>query len=352
MDDTIREGKADDWAAMARLWNDSAAAGEVVYAPLAEAAFTRMLDRPGKQVFIAEGAQGLTGWIHGMAGTDTGENGYLTAVIVTPDARRQGVGTALLRTLLDRFAQLGKTMAVVSGDNPVKITWRVPGTDGHDHNNAPGVDEDSAGYPFLLARGFAPQFREVSMHRALTGYAWPEARMEAIRQRLHAEGITAGLYDGKSELEFDGMCDRVGSEYWRNVLRQELAAWREGRPCADETLWVDGERPTGPRPLLVAVHDGHIVGFTGPVAVQRSGRGWFTGICVDPDYGRRQIGALLFEMLLREFARQGATFSTLFTGAENHAQRIYQRAGMAVVRRFTVMTKPLREGVSYEKVHF
>ena len=93
--------------------------------------------------------------------------------------------------------------------------------------------------------------------------------------------------------------------------------------------------------MLTAVHDGQIVGFTGPVDRQKSGRGWVTGICTDPLYERRGIATVLFNLLMQAFVAEGAAFSTLFTGTDNHAQKIYRSAGMTPVRQFSIMTLPL-----------
>ena len=116
------------------------------------------------------------------------------------------------------------------------------------------------------------------------------------------------------------MCDRVGSEYWRSVLQEETAK-------------------ENPRPILAAVADGHIVGFTGPVDRQENGRGWFTGICTDPLYERRGIAGVLFNDLMGEFIKVGAAYSTLFTGTENHAQRLYLKTGFRPARYFGIMKK-------------
>lgn len=345
----IRPATATDMAAMLRLWNQCANVGETIYSPMDPAMFERKFAQPDGTLLMAEAQGGLAGWVHGT--DDTGDAGYLTTVLVEPAQRGKGIATQLVSALEAWFHERSKRFLAVSGNNPVHLDWRVPGTPGHDHNNAPGVDEAGMGYPFLLSAGYQPHCTEVAMYRNLAGYQWPDA-MDAIEARLAREGIRVGPYDGRQALAFDAMCDRVGSEAWRNVLRQELDAWRRNAPCADETLWPDGIRPDGPRPLLLAVSGDQIVGFTGPVAVQRSGRGWFTGICVDPMYGRRQIGKLLFHQLLRAFTEQGATFTTLFTGAENHAQQIYLRAGLAPVRRFAVMVKPLMPGARYDQVHF
>jgi ribosomal protein S18 acetylase RimI-like enzyme len=343
----VTNGMAHDLPTLAALWNQSAASGETVFSPLDEAAFASTFFGPEAVLLIARCGEETIGFIHGTCPTtalptdsEAARRGYLTAVLVAPRFRRAGVGGALLRALEQRLGALGRRTLVCSGNNPTRLSWRVPGTPGHDHNNAPGVDENCPGYLFLLAHGLEPQAVEIAMYRDLRGYAWPE-RLTGAREELGRQGVYTGRYDGVSTLEFDGMCDRVGSDYWRHVLRQELAAWRAGEPCAEPALWADGRRPTGPRPLLVAVHGDRLVGFTGPVDLQRSGRGWFCGICVDPLYGHRSIGEVLFNLLMTEFVAAGAAFTTLFTEVENHAQRMYARAGLAIVRRFAVMTKAL-----------
>ena len=96
-----------------------------------------------------------------------------------------------------------------------------------------------------------------------------------------------------------------------------------------------------PRVILTGVFENHIVGFTGPVDKEPSGRGWFTGICVDPNFGKKGIATVLFNDLMREFVDEGAAFSTLFTGIDNHAQRLYKRTGFSVKRTFAIMKKEL-----------
>ena len=87
---------------------------------------------------------------------------------------------------------------------------------------------------------------------------------------------------------------------------------------------------------------GHILDkVSHPVDKQMSGRGWFSGICTDPQYERRGIASVLFNLLMQEFVDEGAAFSTLFTGDDNHAQKIYKNAGLNVVKRFSIMRKAL-----------
>ena len=87
------------------------------------------------------------------------------------------------------------------------------------------------------------------------------------------------------------------------------------------------------------------MGFTGPVDKQKSGRGWFTGICTDPLFERRGIATVLFNLLMQAFVEEGAAFSTLFTGTDNHAQKIYRAAGMRTVRQFSIMTMGLNQAL-------
>jgi len=321
-----------DLGGVVALWNGCVNAGEVVYAPLTEASFQqKFIENPNYSPaysLVAEADGRVVGFINGIAKKiflpkETHENtpGYITCFFVDKGHRGKGVGDAVLDALLSAFKADGKPRAACSGANPINLDWIVPGTPGHDHNNAPGMDEACMGYDFLLKHGFAASYREVAMYLNLANYkVTPD--LDAKRQKLADEGIYTGRYDVSLGYDFDGMCDRVGSEYWRKILQDETAK-------------------QNPRPILAATHDGHIVGFTGPVDKQESGRGWFSGICTDPLYEKRGIATVLFNLLMQEFIDIGAAFSTLFTGNENHAQRIYTNVGFNVVRRFVVMDREL-----------
>lgn len=333
------------------LWNESVASGEVVYYPLTEAYFDRKFiadpNYDPRYALVAEEGGGVIGFIHGVCKKitlpgETNENtpGFITCFFVKKEARGQGVGRALIEALSEAFRSAGKRKIACSGGNPINLDWRVPGTPNHDHNNAPGMDADCMGHGFLLRLGFSSRAEEVAMYMAMADYRLSPEVAE-LQAKLESEGVYFGRYDPLWNYEHDEIFDRVGSEYWRTVLNTELACWREGKPCTDIRFIPNGKIPAGPRPILCAAHNGHIVGFTGPVDLQTSGRGWFSGICVDPAYGQRGIGSVLFNVLMREFVWEGAAFTTLFTGASGHAQRIYRRAGLRPVRRFTVLDKAL-----------
>lgn len=328
----LRAMKQGDIPAVVGLWNGSVQAGEVVYRSIDTAYFEAKFQQSSgyfpQLSLVAEEDGQVIGYINGTMKRaflpgQTHENtpGYLTVIFVDPAYRRQGIGGALLGMLEANMRNAGKQTIACVESNPIELDWIVPGTPGHDHNKAPGVDLDAPGYSFLLAMGYLDVHHEVAMYLALDAYQ-EDASVPALREKLRQEGIETGRYDVTLGYDYDGMCDRVKSEYWRKVIKDEIAA-------------------PHPRVMLTATANHQIVGFTGPVDRQASGRGWFTGICTDPLFERRGIATVLFNLLMQEFIAKGATFSTLFTGDDNHAQRLYARTGFRVVRRFAIMRKEL-----------
>ena len=344
----IRIMQPKDLPRVESIWNAAVNAGEVLYYPLTDAYFQqKFLQSPGcekENLLVAERDGAVIGFLHGVAPETfpLAKPGcaYLTCLITSPECRGHGAGKALLNAFKAQMRARGAHTLYISSLNPVNLDWRIPGTPGHDHNNMPGLDTGCAGFGFFPAQGFSEKYREVSLYQDLSGYQMPPEVPE-LQKKLAREGIFTGVYQPEWNCEFDGMCDRVGSEYWRDVLKTEIAAWRAQTPNPDSRFWPDGRQPASPRPLLTAVHEGRIVGFTGPVDLQQSGRGWFTGICTDPLYERRGIATVLFNLLMQAFVQEGARFTTLFTGADSHAQKVYRRAGLRPVREFALMALAL-----------
>ena len=64
------------------------------------------------------------------------------------------------------------------------------------------------------------------------------------------------------------------------------------------------------------------------------------------------LPTVLFNLLMKEFVAEGAAFCSLFTGAQNHAQKIYQRAGLRVTSHWVVLSQSLGQGERCQEAYF
>ncbi len=332
----IRSYTKNDYPAIFSIWNECRIRNEILFRPLTQWYFeekflsAKVYEEPF--LLVAEDKGTIIGFIAGSrpheflnGQSETNTPGYLDALMVRKFSRGKGVGSMLLNALEEAMRRAGKSFLDVSSLSPVNKDWIIPGTPGHEHNNMPGIDDQSPAFAFLQKRGYEVRAREVAMYLDLSTYhTSPE--VEQKRERLKSMDIVAGRYDVNENCEWDEMCNRVGSEYWRKVLKDETAS-------------------PEPRPIFAARTKGHIVGFTGPADVQPNGRGWFTGICTDPWYEKMGIATVLFNDLMCEFIHLGAQYSSLFTGTDNHAQRLYLKTGFRPARQFAMLRKELRRGV-------
>ena len=94
-----------------------------------------------------------------------------------------------------------------------------------------------------------------------------------------------------------------------------------------------------PRPFLVAAHNNKVVGWTGAMYTEATGRGHLDGICVDPNERGGGLGKGLFCHLCKYLKDHGSTYMTFFTGIDNPARYIYLFAGFKIVQSFADMKK-------------
>lgn len=314
-----------------QLWNESCK-DEMPYKSFTREGFIKkFMENPnfsykGTFVGIIDGR--VMGFANGLFRKEflpgqTHENtpGYLTFILIDKGYRNKGYGTDLLKAVEDYFISNGKKQIQVIFFNPINLEWYVPGTDGHDHNNAPGVDISGPGYEFLKKNGYAERSKELSFYLDLNQFTLSEKTLAKIEE-LKQKDIYVGVYDKTKHFGFDELFDDLKAEDWRKGVNDNLAL-------------------DNPYPLIIASHNGKICGFTGPIKVQESGRGWFIGIGTHSAYRGLGIMTILFDMLLDGFKKAGAKFSTLFTGIENPARKTYERAGYSIVKTWAVMRKEI-----------
>lgn len=322
-----------DITAAAALYNRYAEQ-EYVYKKLSEEAFAETFySSQDRAVKVNVAAKAENGEFAGFAGgclVPGKDVAYVTFVLVDKAYRRQGVGTELLaaleQALLSKNAELPEPMEIKTFQmiffNPVALTWVVPGTPGHDHPNAPGVDVASDAYIFFKNQGYLDRVFQNSFYLPLQSFKI-KPEVQAKIDALPENELSICIYDPQKHYGMKELMDNLESEAWKEEILGNIA------------------RPDGGDPVIIAEHKGKAVGFTGPIRVQESGRGYFAGIGVHSDYRKYGLGKSLFSTLCQSLKDIGAGYMTLFTGETNPARRIYASAGFKIVKTWSDMQKNL-----------
>ena len=320
----VRPTTPADHAALLALWQ--ANAPRQGYAPRPDAEVDRLLfSHPYFSydfTFIREEQGRAVAFACGCVGNDIPrgcERGYFTCLIADPAWDTPETTAQLLNALENAFRAAGKTASAVTFFNPLHLPWVIPGSPGHEHNNMPGIAVDLPLHERMLAHGYTEATRETAMYRTLADFSVPDDIRE-LEQRAAAEGSTTALYDPARHHGLDAMLQALDNPDW---TAQVTAAARDGL-C-----------------LPVALAGDTVAGFAGPVYPEPTGRGYFAGIGIAPQYQHRHLGKLLFFRLCEEEKRAGAAYMSLFTGVTNPARRIYESAGFQSVRTFGVLLKTL-----------
>ncbi len=319
----IRNYQETDFSALAALWNTAGAAQG--YAPQTPEALAGLLtENPyfsRSFALVLEEGGATVGFVCGCAGDDLPQGrarGYFTCLLLDRTHETAENAAALLSALEDAFRRTGKTQMAANFFNPMRLPWIVPGTPGHQHNNCPGVAEDIPLHNWMLAAGYVVRAVECAMYLDLDQFETPDwAGPRAAR--LAEEGYRVDWYRSGEHRGLTEMVRSMGNPMWDAEI-----------PEAAEKI-----------NMLVALHEDQVAGFTGPVYPEATGRGYFAGIAVSAEHGGHGLGSLLFTRLCQAEKEAGSRYMSLFTGSDNHAQKIYLQAGFQVRRRFSVMTKEL-----------
>ena len=311
------------------LWNDSVVPYSI-FSPFTISSFRNLfLNNPhyheaGMLVAVDDGKViGFGNATYNNAGKEPFETpGYITCIAVDKNYWRQGIGTKILLSLEDFLKSSGKTYIRNLFFNPILLEWYVPGFNKHEHPGAPAVPINTPYYFLLMNNGYNVNGQQDAYHLNLDKYQLPSKVIEKMSIN-EANGYTITYYDPKIHYGFDELFDALKNEGWRQVVKNNLAK---------ET----------PAPILIAQKDGEILGWTGPVYTQPSGRGYLGGIGVHPKTQGHGLGKSLFCMLCQRSKENGAKFMTLFTGSENLAREIYLYAGMKLVQSFAILRKDLK----------
>ncbi|WP_168122551.1 GNAT family N-acetyltransferase [Paenibacillus sp. HB172176] len=281
----------------------------------------------GKNTFVWLEDGAVAGFACGCTGDDLPLGdiaGYITCIVIDggdASIESQHRYKTMLAALEMRFRELGKKQADVLFFNPMQLPWYIPGTDRHEHNNAPGVPIGSALHSLLLQSGYAERAVENAMYLKLGSFEVPESILAKEAQAVE-DGYTVELFDRDKHSGIREMLDALGNPLWRKEI---------GESCENGT------------PVVIAALRGQAVGFAGPVIRQANGRGYFAGIGVHPEHEGHGLGSSLFFRLCEAFQTIGTDYMSLYTGSNNPAIRIYERAGFKTVKQFAIMRRELEQ---------
>ncbi len=320
----LRHYETRDAEEVLRLWNSAGA--KIGYAPQNAEGLDRLLlkhkEFTCEHTFVLEENGKLCGFANGCTGDHIprgDERGYISCVITDEAHEAAEYPLMLLKALEDSFRAKGRSYAAVTYFNPIRLPWVIPGTDGCQHNNMPGIATDLPLCSIMLENGYEQPATEMAMYLDLAKFEYPERVVER-EKRMAEKGYTVDWYKEGEHVGLDEMVEALNNTMWSAEIPQ---------------AGHSGMR------LLVGLEGNTVAGFTGPVYPEPTGRGYFAGIGVAPDYEGHGLGTLLFYKLCQAEKECGSRYMSLFTGTDNRAQEIYLGAGFEERRRFGVMVKEL-----------
>lgn len=274
--------------------------------------------------FLCLDGDKLVGFIGGLVRSADKENpkasGYIHTFIVKKEYRRQGIGTKLLDLVENYFKEQGKTSSRCVFLSPINWPWYIPHTNKHMHPGAPAVAMNSEYYIFLYHHGYFVNSIHEGFHCDLTTYNMPQKIKDRLAEN-EKEGLFIELYDKNKH---------YGVEEFLETIKDN--------PGFAHSIKYNLEREK-PYPFVVASDHGKMVGWTGAIYTEASGRGHLDGIIVDPNIRGKGLGTGVFAKLCSESKKNGASYMTLFTGLDNPARYIYLGAGFKIAQSFADMKK-------------
>ena len=146
--------------------------------------------------------------------------------------------------------------------------------------------------------------------------------IKKIMDKVKDEGITIELYNKDKHYGLDEFYTKLNLYDFEKVIRENLNLEK-------------------PYPFLVVAKDNRIVGWTGAMWNEASGRGHFDGIAILDEVRGKGLGKALFSYLAYYNKKNGAKFMTFYTGMTNNARFIYLGAGFKVAQSFCYLEKKI-----------
>lgn len=246
-------------------------------------------------------------------------SGFINTFIVKKEYRRQGIGAKLLELVENYIKENGRNSSRFVFLSGINWPWYIPYTEKHEHPGMPAVRMNSDFYLFLYHHGYAVNSIHEGFHLPLAEYEMPEKVVKQMEENKK-RGLTVEVYDANKHYGIEEFCEVINNPGFAASIRNNL-------------------KREQPRPFLVAAHDNKVVGWTGAMYTEETGRGHLDGIVVDPNERGGGLGKGLFCNLCYWLKNNGSSYMTFFTGLDNPARYIYLSAGFKIAQSFADMKK-------------
>lgn len=239
------------------------------------------------------------------------QTGWIPYFFVSPSARGEGVGRALVRAAMDWLAERDCSEVLFSCYTPNYVL--------------PGLDEKRypAASKLMRSLGFESIEQPSAMDRSLIGYQMPDEVREVVN------GLTANgyVFDSPSSDELVPLIAMAGERFnsdWARAIRECIV---NGMPL--ERILV-AKDPSGVI-LGWAMHGTYenVIERFGPFGVLPESRG--TG-----------LGKALLHVTLERMCALGAHSAWfLWADEDSTASHLYRKTGFSISRTFTILRAPL-----------
>lgn len=312
-----------------QLWNNNASKDGIFKEWTKESITKKMLNSPlfekdgFKLMFDDDKLIGM-----GDAVCNDARWGYINFIVIDKPYQRKGLGKMMLDVLEGYCKQKGEKKIRLYFGSPFNFEWYIPAEDvkddfkRHIHPGAPAIEQNSPYYFLLVNNGYTIEGAIDAFHANITNYELPE-KVLLSKARNEKDGYTIEIYDEAKHHGFSELFSALNNPGWYQAVKNNLAKEK-------------------PEPMLVVQKEGRILGWTGPMHTDETGRAYFAGIGVHPEVQGRGLGKQLFSELAYYSKKNKATYMSLFTGADNLARNIYLYTGLKIVKAFFIMGKELK----------
>lgn len=248
--------------------------------------------------------------------------GFITCIIVSKKHQRKGLGTRILEMLENYLKSNNKKRVRQLFLNPINVEWIIPGSHDHNHPGLPAVPFNTPWYFLLMSNGYNVEGQQQdAYYKDIKNFKLPDKILKRNEENSK-EGYNISFYNKEKHEGFEELFKALENPQWGKVVSNNI-------------------KKTDPNPMLIVEKEGRILGWTGPLYTEPSGRGYFAGIGVHPEAQGKGLGTSLFFELVLQSKNNGATFMSLFTGSSNPARNMYLNAGFKIVQSFAILTKNL-----------